>query len=122
VSEFITLKKCFSEIEAHHIKNVLDNEGIFNQVVNGTISQVYNFHSPSDGGILIKVHKRDESVARSIIESNPRQDILSENLWDKDVETESNTSKKKRGNAKILYLVLLVLIILAIMAGITSQI
>jgi len=118
----VTLKKCFSEIEAYHIKNILDNEGIFNQVVNGTISQLYNFHTPSDGGILIKVHKKDESLAKSIIDSNVRQDILSENLWNRPDQEEEGNSISKKSNIKILYLVLGILVILAVMAAIMSQI
>lgn len=118
----MTLKKCFSEIEAYHIKNILDNEGIFNQVVNGTISQLYNFHAPSDGGILIKVHKKDESVAKSIIDSNVRQDILSENLWNRPEEEEDVNPIPKKAKIKTLYLVLGILFILAVMAAIASQI
>ena len=117
----MTLKKCFSEIEAHQLKNILDNEEIFNQVVNGTISQVYNFHTPADGGILIKVHQKDQMRAISVLESKLRQDILSENLWNKSDISEDTAVPKNKGKAKILYLVILILALLAIMATIASQ-
>lgn len=121
MSEFKTLLKCFSQIEAHQIKNKLDNEGIFCQIINETASQVYNFHPPSDGGILIKVHKNDFNQARQYLDTDVRLDIIAENSWDKPGKSDENLELSPKANdtskrTRILYFILIVIIVITILA------
>lgn len=66
------------------LRNILENEGVFCQIFNETGAQVYNFYTQSNGGIILKVHEKDLEKAQSILESNIRNDLLTETLWNSD--------------------------------------
>ncbi|MBI1307895.1 MAG: hypothetical protein GC181_14925 [Bacteroidetes bacterium] len=111
---FVVLSKCFSPIEAHLLKNILDNEEIFCQIFNETAIQIYNFHTPSDGGIIIKVHQKDFEKAKAILSSNIRSDLLTENLWNQSEHIDFEEEHKKKPNLHLLVWIMSLAILLLV--------
>lgn len=120
MGDFVTLKKCFSQIEAHQLKNLLENEGIFCQLMNETISQLYNFHTPADGGVLLMVHKKDLISAQEVLDSNVRMDLLTENLWKSEVRNAEPVDRSPSKRVFGFYTAIVLLILLAILAVLFS--
>lgn len=112
MSEFVTLGKFFNGIEAHQIKNLLDQEHIQCLIQNEISSQVYNFHTPSDGGVLIKVHRSDLQKALSILNYQSQEDKILEEDWHVKTNPEPEQPFKNRRKQRFIWLWLLAIIVL----------
>lgn len=66
MADFVTLDRYFTSQEAHLVRNKLEAAGIECIILNELSTQVYNFHSPANGGIILKVRNTDLEAARDI--------------------------------------------------------
>jgi len=119
MSDFVTLDRFFTSQEAHLVRNKLEASGIECVILNELSTQVYNFHAPTNGGIILKVRTTDLETAREIAGSTFDELQLDEEF---EVGTEeayvaasSSESRPTRGSYSLALLLfgLMVLIALA---------
>jgi len=67
MADFVTLDNYFTSQEAHLVKNKLEAAGIECVILNELSAQIYNFHAPANGGILLKVRKNDLQTAQDLL-------------------------------------------------------
>jgi hypothetical protein len=67
MENFVLLHTYFTSIEAHNAKNHLESVGIFSQILGETNATMYNFHTPTSGGIDLYTHKEDFEKAMALL-------------------------------------------------------
>jgi len=124
MAQFVTLKTYFTPHEAHLDKNFLETAGIECYILNELSTQVYNFHTQSDGGVVLKVKQSDLESAVKLLNEDNMDLELDESFEvgvedaDKLVEEVSFSQGKSSTNTWLLLLIgLTLLIILAALAG-----
>ena len=71
----VTLKTFDNPIDAHLIKNLLDNKGVWCALHDENISSVYPLNSFALGGIKLVIHPKDTEQALDIINQSAHHQV-----------------------------------------------
>jgi len=126
MSQYVVLDNYFSPYQAHLDKNFLESAGVECALLNELSTQVYNFHTPGDGGIILKVKTEQLDLAHRLLSADKTDFELDENFEVGEEEAEvkcdngstAELNNKKSSNTWILLLIGLgILISIAALAG-----
>ena len=93
MESWVLLKTFFSPVEAHMTANFLKSGGIDCVIQNEISSQVYNFHTPSDGGIKLLVKEADMDNAIELMNNKDFENEIGEDFDVGDVSSDHNEQK-----------------------------
>jgi len=122
MAEFVTLDRYFTSQEAHLIRNKLEASGIECVILNELSTQIYNFHAPTNGGIILKVRSEDLDTAREIANNTFDELQLDEEFEVGTQETENpvreaSGSKNSSSLALLLFGLMLLIALAYLFAG-----
>jgi hypothetical protein len=75
----ITIKTCYSEIDAHILKNMLEGEGIECILFDDNIVSINPLYSNAVGGIKLKIQEEDKDKAMNILVELAEKPFLNKN-------------------------------------------
>ena len=121
MAEFVTLDRYFTSQEAHLIRNKLEASGIECVILNELSTQIYNFHAPSNGGIILKVRSEDLNLAKEIA-NNTFDELQLDDEFEVGAQETQEPIRKVSGNRNsssmaLLFFGLLLLLALAYLSA-----